>query len=56
MAETIKTLHSTIGWTGNPLLNFMPEYYYWLRITQRHSVTSIVPLESRTIPTGLGWH
>ncbi len=27
--ETIKTLHSTIGWTGSPLLNFMPEYYYW---------------------------
>ena len=27
--ETIKTLHSTIGFTGSPLLNFMPEYYYW---------------------------
>jgi peptide/nickel transport system substrate-binding protein len=25
--ETIKTLHSSIGWTGSPLLNFMPEYY-----------------------------
>ena len=28
-AETIKTLHSSIGWTGSPILNFMPEYYYW---------------------------
>jgi peptide/nickel transport system substrate-binding protein len=28
-AETIKTLHSKIGWVGSPLLNFMPEYYYW---------------------------
>ena len=28
-AETIKTLHSSIGWTGSPLLNFMPEYYYF---------------------------
>jgi hypothetical protein len=55
-AETFKTLHSTISWTGSSLLNFMAEYYYWLEITQRHSVTSIVPLESRTIPTGLGWH
>jgi peptide/nickel transport system substrate-binding protein len=28
-AETIKTLHSKIGWVGSPILNFMPEYYYW---------------------------
>ena len=28
-AETLKTLHSTFGWTGSPLLNFMVEYYYW---------------------------
>ena len=28
-AETLKTLHSTIGWTGSTLLNFMPEYRYW---------------------------
>jgi peptide/nickel transport system substrate-binding protein len=28
-AETIKTLHSKIGFVGSPILNFMPEYYYW---------------------------
>jgi peptide/nickel transport system substrate-binding protein len=28
-AETIKTLRSSIGWVGSPILNFMPEYYYW---------------------------
>ena len=27
--EIIKTLHSTIGCAGSPMLNFMPEYYYW---------------------------
>ena len=28
-AETIKTLKSKIGWVGSPILNFMPEYYYF---------------------------
>jgi len=28
-AETIKTLHSKIGFTPSPLANFTPEYYYW---------------------------
>jgi hypothetical protein len=27
--EIIKTLHSKIGFVGSPILNFMPEYYYW---------------------------
>ena len=27
--EVIKTLKSTIGFTPNPLGNFMPEYYYY---------------------------
>jgi peptide/nickel transport system substrate-binding protein len=27
--EIIKTLHSKIGFAGSPILNFMPEYYYW---------------------------
>ncbi len=27
--EVIKTLRSTIGWTPNPLSNFMPEYYHY---------------------------
>jgi len=27
--ETIKTLKSTIGFTNSPLINFMPEYYYF---------------------------
>src|ERR1700722_2329995 len=27
--ETIKTLHSSIGFTNSPLINFMPEYYYF---------------------------
>jgi peptide/nickel transport system substrate-binding protein len=27
--EVIKTLHSKIGFINSPILNFMPEYYYW---------------------------
>ena len=27
--EIIKTLHSKIGFVGSPILNFMPEYFYW---------------------------
>jgi peptide/nickel transport system substrate-binding protein len=27
--ETINTLKSKIGWTPNPLINLMPEYYHW---------------------------
>ncbi len=29
IGEVIKTLKSKIGFTPNPLENFMPEYYYW---------------------------